>query len=267
MTKWYNRNSAIYSSMLWVVSLVAIWEAVAMLIQDIWHLKSAPMKLPYLHKIILTMVQNSATIFGEGIATFGNAFLGFIIGSLIGLLLAVLISISKPMENALFPYLISSQMIPIVGLAPIIFGIMHNPELSRIIMSAYVTFFPVTINTHRGLKSVKPEQLELFSSYAAKPWEIYLKLKLWTAVPSFFTGLKLAAPLAITAAIVVELMGAPNGIGVLMVSSLYYGNAQAYMFWSTVLTSVFIGFAFYLILNLTERLIAPWQPEFHQNRR
>ncbi|MEW9697613.1 ABC transporter permease [Paenibacillus sp. SI8] len=250
----------------WVAVLLIVWETLAWFVHQILQLAQPDAKLPYLHKVLGSLQENLPALLQQGFTTFGNSMTGFLIGSAFGFLLAVSMSLSKTVEHTLSPYLVASQMIPIIGLAPIIYGILHDPSASRIIMSGYVTFFPVTINTLRGLRSVQTEQIEFLRSIAASTWQSYIKLKLPAALPGAFAGLKLSAPLAITASIIVELMGAPDGIGVLMVSSLYYGAAQVYMFWCTVLVSMAIGLASYLMLTLAERWLTPWQPDFRSGR-
>ena len=93
---------------------------------------------------------------------------------------------------------------------------------------------------------------------------IYWKLCFPQSLPSLFSGLKIAAPLAVTGAILVELMGATNGIGVIMLRNLYYGPSHNYMFWLTVIAGAVLGILSYLIISLIERLVTPWQPEFRK---
>lgn len=247
---------------LWAAGVLLLWEASAWFIANVAQTINPASKLPYLHLVAGTLIDHFPALLEQGTITFGNSITGFVIGSMIGFLLAIVMSLSRTVENMLSPYMVASQMIPIIGLAPIIYGIIHDAAVSRILMAGYVTFFPVTINALRGLHSVKSEQLELMRSYAASTWTLYARLKLKAALPGLFAGLKISAPLAITASIIVELMGAPDGIGVLMVSSLYYGSSQVYMFWSTVLISMAIGLCLYLIICSLERWITPWQPEF-----
>lgn len=251
----------------WIAALLLLWEVFAWLIHNVIQVSQPDSKLPYLHKVITSLQDNLPTLIKQGLTTFGNAMTGFLVGTIFGTALAISMSLSKTIEQTLTPYMVASQMVPIIGLAPILYGILHDPSLSRIVMAGYVTFFPVTINSLRGLRSVQPEQLELMRSLAASTWHSYLKLKLPSSLPGLFAGLKISAPLAITASIIVELMGAPDGIGVLMVSSLYYGAAQVYMFWCTVLISIAIGFTTFLMLVLLERWLTPWQPDFRESRR
>ncbi|NQX65872.1 ABC transporter permease subunit [Paenibacillus alba] len=249
----------------WVALLLLLWEFIAWLLHSVMLVKLPDSKLPYLHKVIISLQDNLPVLIKQGLLTFGNASIGFLIGSAIGISLAIIMSLSNTIELTLTPYMVASQMIPIIGLAPILYGILHDPDLSRIMMAGYVTFFPVAIHMLRGLHSVQPEQIALMRSLAATTWHSYVKLKLPSAMPGLFAGLKISAPLAITASIIVELMGAPNGIGVLMISSLYYGAAQVYMFWSTVLVSIAIGLVSFYLLVLLERWLTPWQPEFRES--
>ncbi|MDQ0058910.1 ABC transporter permease [Paenibacillus harenae] len=252
---------------LWVAAVLLVWEAGAWFIAEEMKTTAPASKLPYLHKVFGTLAEHLPTLLKQGTVTFGNSITGFVIGSAVGAGLAILMSVSRAAEHTLSPYMIASQMIPIIGLAPIIYGIVRDAELSRVLMAGYVTFFPVAIHMLRGLRSVSPDQVELMRTYAASTWMLYGKLKLRAALPGLFAGLKLSAPLAITASIIVELMGAPDGIGVLMVSSLYYGTSQVYMFWSTVLISMMIGIVLYLLIAAAERLLTPWQPEFRAKGR
>ncbi len=248
--------------MVWMVTILLLWEAGSWVLLHVAQVPLAQSKLPYVHAIVATAIEYSGILIKEGSATFGNAGIGFVIGAAAGVLLAVLMSLSRWIERLAFPYAIASQMIPILGLAPIIYGIVRDEYISRIIISGYITFFPVALNMLRGLRSAEPSALELMYSYAANPWSVYWKLRLPAALPSLFSGLKIAAPLAVTGAILVELMGAQHGIGVIMLRNLYYGPSHVYMFWSTVFVGALLGIASYWVISLLERIVAPWQPEF-----
>ena len=250
--------------LVWLVTIMLIWEAISWYLLEIKQVPLAQSKLPYIHEIARTLFTYSPTLLREGWITFISAGYGFVIGGVAAFILAILMSISKLMEQLTFPYAVASQMIPVLGLAPIVYGIMRDEQLARTIISAYITFFPVTLNLLRGLRSVHPYSIELMHTYAASPTQIYLKLKIPAALPSLFSGLKIAAPLAVTGAILVELMGANRGIGVIMLKNLYYGPSHVYMFWSTVLVSALLGIFSYLLVSLIERFLTPWQPDFRQ---
>jgi NitT/TauT family transport system permease protein len=246
----------------WGLGLIVLWEIVSWYLLNVQEVPLAQSKVPYLHEVLNAFTKYGSTLAREGGVTFGNAGLGFLLGAAAGTVLAILMSVSKRMEQLVFPYAVASQMIPILGLAPILYGIVRDEQLARILIAGYITFFPVSINMLRGLRSVEPSALELMYSYAAKPWTIYWKLRLPASLPALFSGLKIAAPLAVTGAILVELMGAQHGIGVIMLRNLYYGPSHTYMFWSTVLVGAMLGVFIYLLMSAIERLAAPWQPEF-----
>ncbi len=247
---------------IWIMAVLVLWEGIAWMLQLFLSPQQAASRLPYLHDVLAALFRYSGTLAEQGAVTFGNAAIGFAGGTLLGLGLALLMSAAVWLERTLSPYVVSSQMVPVIGLAPIVYGIIHNAEWARIVMAAYVTFFPIIIHTLKGLKSAAPEHLELMRSCGASLTARYIKCLLPSALPGLFSGMKIAAPLAVTSSIVVELMGAPDGLGVLMVSSLYYGHAQVGMFWATIMLSIGIGLISYLAISLAERWLTPWQPEF-----
>ncbi|WP_339833202.1 ABC transporter permease subunit [Paenibacillus sp. FSL R7-0272] len=248
--------------MIWIISIFVLWEGLAWMLHLFMSPQQATSRLPYLHVVMDSFFRHWNTLAEQSSVTFGNAAIGFAGGTLLGALLALLMSAAVWIERTLSPYVVSSQMVPVIGLAPIVYGIIHNAEWARIVMAAYVTFFPVIIHTLKGLKSASPQHLELMRAYGTSWRARYIKCLLPSALPGLFSGMKIAAPLAVTSSIVVELMGAPDGLGVLMVSSLYYGSAQAGMFWATIMLSMGIGLISYLFISLAEHWLTPWQPEF-----
>ncbi|WP_256762028.1 ABC transporter permease [Cohnella sp. WQ 127256] len=249
-------------SLAWLFSLLVIWQLVSWYLLEVKETTLAQSKVPYIHEVVHTLFTYGLTLLQEGWSTFINAGAGLLLGTAVGAILAILMSLSTWAEKTVFPYVILSQMIPVLGLAPIIYGIVHDENWSRVIIAAYITFFPVSLNMLKGIRSVSPGSLELMHSYAANRWSIYWKLLLPNGLPGLFNGLKIAAPLAVTAAILVEMMGARHGIGVIMLRNLYYGPSNTYMFWSTVVASALLGIANYLLVQLIERIVTPWQPAF-----
>ncbi|MNW50427.1 putative aliphatic sulfonates transport permease protein SsuC [compost metagenome] len=258
------RSNRFLPAFTWLLVILVLWELLSWYMTEVAKTNLAQSKLPYVHEVLSTLLSYSGTLLREGIVTFGNAGLGFLLGASFGVVLAVIMSISRWAERIAFPYLIISQMIPVLGLAPIIYGIIHDQNLSRVVISAYITFFPVSLNTLSGLRGTNQQSIELMHSYAAKAYQTYWKLKLPSALPGLFSGLKIAAPLSVTAAILVELMGTKHGIGVIILRNLYYGPSHTYMFWASVVASALLGIAGYGIVSLIERLCTPWQPAFQR---
>ncbi|MDR3539970.1 MAG: ABC transporter permease [Desulfosporosinus sp.] len=244
-------------AIVWVIGIIVVWELSSYLLKYVIHDPMASMKLPYPHTVALTLFENWKTLLEAGLVTFSRAAIGFALGASVGILLAVIMSLSKTMERIAFPYLIVSQMIPVLGLAPIIFNIVRDMNVSRIVIAAYITFFPVAVNMLSGLKSVEQDKKDLLFSIAANKFKIYQKLMFPFSMSYLFTGLKIAAPMAVTASILVDMLGSQSGIGVKILYSLYSNSTN--IFWASVFTSAFMGIISFYLVVVAERLCLPWQ--------
>ena len=244
-------------AVVWIIAIIAVWELLSFLLQFVLQDKMASAKLPYPHMVLLTFIKNWKILLEAGAVTFSRAAVGFALGAGVGILLAVIMSLSRVMERIAFPYLIVSQMIPVLGLAPIIFNIVRDMNVSRIVIAAYITFFPVSVNMLSGLKSVEQDKKDLLYSIAASKYKIYRKLMFPFSMTYLFTGMKIAAPMAVTASILVDMLGSKSGIGVKILYSLY-SNSTA-VFWASVVTSALMGIISYYFVVVTERVLFPWQ--------
>ena len=193
-------------------------------------------------------------------ATFVEAVTGFALGGLLGCGLAIVFTASPLLERGLLPYVVGSQLVPILAIAPMVvigMGRIGAPDwLSKAIIAAYLTFFPVTIGMLRGLRSVSPDALSLMRSYAASGWHVFWKLRLPAALPHLFTALKISATASVIGAIVGELpVGSSRGIGVVIINAAQYYNSRPQNLWAAVLVASLIGLFFYGVVVLAERLI------------
>jgi NitT/TauT family transport system permease protein len=127
-----------------------------------------------------------------------------------------------------------------------------------------VTFFPVTVNTLRGLRSVDSNALDLMASLAASRRQVYVMLRIPAALPYLFQALKIAATASVVGAVVVELMGAQQGIGVTILRTQYYGPANAYKLWGAIVVASILGIALFQAVALVERWVLRWQPEYRR---
>ena len=219
-------------------------------------------KFPYLHDVGIAIVQNWPDLWSAVRTTASGALVGLVIGTVIGVALALLAGRSRLCESTFYPYVVFGQMVPTIALAPILLAILRDFTLTRIVVASYITFFPMSLNVLKGLKSVPPDEAELMAAYNASRLQTLLKLRIPAAAPFFFTGFKIAAPLAVVAEIVVELSGATDGVGYLILITQYYGPQFASLFWAAVVMTLGLGIVFYRGAALLERLITPWQPEF-----
>jgi len=241
----------------WMIGIIVIWELGALFLKYVIKDQMADIKLPFPHAIVITFMDNWQALLEAGAVTFSRAALGFAIGAGIGILLAVVMSLSKTVEKIGFPYLIMSQMIPVLGLAPIIFNIVRDMSISRIVIAAYITFFPVAVNMLSGLKSVEQDQKDLLYSIAANKVDIYKKLMFPFSMSYLFTGLKIAAPMAVTASILVDMLGSQSGIGVKILYALYSNSSD--IFWASVVTSAMMGIISYYVVIFIQKVCFPWE--------
>lgn len=254
-----NKKEKYKVNSVWAIGIFAAWEFIAFFLDKVIHDPMAAAKLPYPHSVIVSIGQNFTDLLGATGITFSRAVIGFALGAAIGFILAIIMSLSKIAEKIALPYLIISQMIPVLGLAPIIFTLARDMNTSRIIIAAYITFFPVSINMLSGLNSVESDKKELLYSYAAKKKSIYYKLMIPYSLPYLFAGLKIAAPMSITASILVDMLGSSGGIGVKLLYSLYSGTKD--IFWASVVTSALMGIISYFIVILFEKVCMPWRKQ------
>ena len=193
--------------------------------------------------------------------TLYEALLGFAVAIVVGILLALLIDSSWRVEQAAWPFLVASQVMPVVAFAPIIivwFGFGLTP---KVLIVALLGTFLVTIECVAGLKSLQPEKKLLFASIGANRFQVYTKVKLPHALPSMFIGIKLASMLALTGAVVGEFVASQRGLGHYII---YEGGlpdpASAT---AGILYLVVMGLLLYATISGIERLAIPW----HESQR
>jgi len=183
-----------------------------------------------------------------------EAGLGLLVGTALGLVIATIFVHSRPLEAAFLPYVVASQTVPVLALAPIVIGILGISLAAKVVVSAYLAFFSVTVSTVKGLKSADTLAYELMRSYAANPWQVYWKLRFPVALPYLLTGLKLAATASLVGAIIAELpFGSTTGLGArLLVATTYNLTIQ---WWSTMLAASALGLVGFSAVSLLERLL------------
>lgn len=189
--------------------------------------------------------------------TASATLLGFALGTLLGIGLAIGIVHLRTLDRSLMPWIIASQTVPILAIAPMIIVVLGNIGLTGLIpksiISMYLCFFPVTIGMVKGLRSPDPMQLDLMRSYNASAAQILWKLRLPASVPFLFASLKVAVAISLTGAIVGELpTGASAGLGARLLSGSYYG--QTVQIWSALFMAAFLGMALVYSIGGIERL-------------
>ena len=254
-------------TIVWLLGLILVWELGATVVG---FTKRTPENvLPHLYQIVQSVfstkkVNPSQTalqlVLSNAGITLLRAAVGYCIGIVIGFAMALLMNMVRQVEKMLFPYLMLIQMIPILGMAPIVLAITKDINQSRIVIAAILTFYPVATNTLAGFKAVDPQKLELMYSIAASKYQIYRKLMIPSCMPYFFTGLKISAPMAITASILVDTLQGGGGLGCMLSQSLKHAMS-IYVFWQIVFVSAFIGILSYYLMSVLEKIVAPGKPK------
>jgi len=267
-----------------LVIFLVIWEAAKWLGGDPWRLHGTiagvqidyehlpPLKwriaddlsLPHVWDIVRAFIDPAqrggaplgVVLSGQAAFTFGEALAGFALGSVLGLGLGVLFVHSRLAERAFVPYVVASQTVPILAIAPLVVVALKADWLSVMAVATYLTFFPVTIASMRGLRAFDPRALELFRSYAATRRQVLWQLRLPTSVPYLFSGFRVAAAASVIGAIIGEqTAGVASGLGSAIINYNQYYTSGPERLWATIVMCTIVGFIFVGIVNLAERLL------------
>jgi NitT/TauT family transport system permease protein len=237
-----------------LIATLAIWQEAI----DLFHVKKFLLPQPW--TIATTFWDERRQLLTAGWLTFQEAFGGFAIGCGLAILVALTLARWRRVGEALMPYAIAANAVPIIAFAPIA-DAWFSPfsKSSKMAIAAVLCFFPVLVNTLRGLTSVRPESIELMHSYAASQIEIFRRVRIPTALPFLFTALKIATVLSMIGAIVAQYFGGSfNDLGVLINSrSQTFAYKEA---WAGIFVACLYGIAFYIAVAFVERLALRWQP-------
>ena len=270
-----------------IFAIVAIWYVAALamnwtLVRDGFEREEAPYTvsdviagtmsaerplLPAPHQVVSAFLDS---VFGypplaprslvyHSLVTLSATALGFMLGALFGILLALMIVHSRVLERSLLPWIICSQMVPVLALAPIFIVVLGalglHGLLPKSIISAYLCFFPIAIGMVKGFTSPDPLQIELMRTWSATPRQMLWKLRWPAAVPYLFASLKVAVTISLVGAIVAELpTGAEAGIGARLLAGSYYG--QTVQLWAALVASAVLSSGLIALIALIERGVA-----------
>jgi NitT/TauT family transport system permease protein len=231
------------------VLMLALW----ILYVDVFA--AAPRMLPSPTAIGAELVLRWDIIFEDMLVTATNALIGLVVGSLLAILLAGLAATARPIDGMLTPLVAALAVIPIVAITPILntmFG--ASSQFGRIAVATIAAFIPVFVNVLRGLRQTRPVHRDVLRASAATSAQTFRLLTLPTALPYLMTGLRIAASLAVIAALVAEYFGGPaDGIGTAIAT--YAKSGRAALAWAYVVGGILIGLVFFVVTSLLERLV------------
>lgn len=228
------------------------------LLPDVFHIER--FLLPRFSAVMTTFWEERNELWSAGWFTFKEAIAGFALGCSIAFVIAIALSRWRRFGQALMPYAIAANAVPIIAFAPITnawFGLLS--PWSKIVIAAVLCFFPVFVNTLRGLTSVDSESLELMRSYAAGELEVYRRVRIPTCLPFLFSALKVSCVLAMIGAVVGDYFGgSTKSLGVQVQSSVALSRFETA--WAAILIASILGIAFYAAVAAIERFALSWHP-------
>jgi NitT/TauT family transport system permease protein len=270
------------------VAVFVVWEGLKFIGGTPWRAPGAgpgspvlwnpPLRLPFANDLNLPHVWNIVLAFGQpwqrgadrnvaqflfdaSLYTWREAVIGFGLGAILGLALATAFVHSRLLERAIVPYVIASQTVPIIALAPMIVFAFGANVTSVVIITTYLTFFPVTIAMIRGLRSFDPRAMELMRSYAASRAAIFWKLRLPASLPYLFTALKISATASIVGAIIGEGPGGiSDGLGRVIITFNQYYITGPEKLWASIVAAAILGIVFFLCIRAVEVLALRGRP-------
>jgi len=232
------------------VLLLLFWELVVQLIDlESWI-------LPAPTEVIREIIKTRSLLIDHSLRTLYESVFGLTVSAAAGIFVGTVIFNFRILERTLYPLMVISQTVPIVVLIPLLviwFGFGLLPKLLIVILAC---FFPIAVNTVDGLNTADPDKINLLKAMGATKWQIFIKLRIPTALPMIFSGLRISATYSVMAAVVAEWMGSDLGLGVFIVrSSNSYLTAR--VFAGIALVSLFSIILFQSV-SLLEKIVIPW---------
>lgn len=231
--------------------MLVIWEVIARLVSITFIL---PSPIQVIQKLILL----KGPLLKEHLPyTLLVIWIGLAISLFLGVMIAVIMHHSKVIEQAIYPLLITSQTIPIIALAPIFVLWFGYTIWSKVVVTVIITFFPIAIGTFDGLRSADKELHELFQTFGLTKQQIFFKLEVPSALPSFFSGLKVAVPMSVIGAAIGEWLGAQSGLG-------YFSRRMMTQFdgagvFAPIVLLSFIGVTLFTSVIIIEKYVFKWR--------
>jgi NitT/TauT family transport system permease protein len=233
----------------------------AAIIVLIWHYYVVLMQVPIVVlptplQVLKSMIDNAKILTEEGWVTALECLYGFALSLAIGIPIAVVMTYSHVANQMFYPLLVASQSIPKVAVAPILLVWFGTGIQSKLAMAFVIAFFPVVVDTATGLRSTSPDLLELARSLQCTRLQTFFKIQLPSALPSIFSGAKIAVTLSVIGAVIGEFIGSNEGLGNLLLTANSQLNSP--LVWASLTVLSVLGMILYGLVVLTEKLLMPW---------
>ncbi len=237
--------------LLLLAALVGCWEIAARLDAERAWLLPPPSAIPG------AVAADAGDLVRHTLVTLQEVLVGLTVATIVGVLTAVAIAFFPLLERALYPLVVASQTVPIPVLSPLLIIFFGYGLLPKILIVTLVCFFPIVVNTVDGLHGVERETVDLLRTFGAGRWQIFRAVRWPTALPFFFSGLRVAAAVSVIGAVFGELIGATAGLG-------YYIRHETPLFhtaevYGATLILMLLGIALFLVVRGAEWALLPWR--------
>ena len=245
-------NRSLVTPILALVGIIIVWELIVRAFNVPRFLLPAP------SGVLVETVERFDLLMRHAQATVYSTVVGFVLSVLFGIGVSVLIVWSRTFEEAVYPLVVMTQVIPKVAIAPLMIVYLGFGQEPKIFLAFLVSFFPMVINTTLGMKSVSVELLELLATLKANRWQVMVKVRFRRAMPYMVEGAKIAITLAVIGAIVGEFSAGGTGLGYLILSAS--SNLDTTLGFSALLVLIIVGVILFEIIHIGGRLLMPWAP-------
>ncbi len=236
------------SPAIFLLSLLVGWETVS-------YFAGIPSYvIPRPSEIANAMWLSRSLLLSNLFVTAGEAVCGLSFGTIVGCVTGLVMAWSQAARRIMLPYIVGSNAVPVVAVAPIVVLLLGHGWMSKAIVSGFLCFFPLSINLLRGLTEFSPAYSDVFRVYGATRWEFLWKFQLYNAQPYFFSGLKLSATYSVIGAVVAEFVGSDSGLGFGILHATY--NVAITRLYGYVVTSILLSVTLYSGVSATELVLA-----------
>ena len=232
------------------VATIALWQIVC----QMFHVP--PILLPPPSAVGAVLRDNYGILLNETLPTLSESILGFIVASVLGVAIAVALTFSPWIREAVYPGIVIFQLIPKIALAPLFIVWLGVGQTTSVVVAVFIAFFPIVVSTATGLISAKPEVLRLCESLTASEWQVFRMVRFPYALPYIFAGMKVGATMVMIGVVVGEFITAQHGLGYIIMFAAGAGETATVL--AAIVLLCVIGLGLYGIIGLAELLVLRW---------
>ena len=233
-----------------IISVFGIWEIIVSVLDvPVWL-------LPAPSDVIVEVIENYSLLWDHTFVTLKEVVFGFLVALTVGLALSFCMVFSRAIERTVYPFVVGSQTIPIIAIAPLLLIWVGYGIAPKIRVVALISFFPIVVNTMDGFKAVDADAINMMRTFGGTRWQIFTKLQLPNSLPYMFTGMKIAIVVSVIGAVIGEWVGASEGLGYLMTRSI--PQFQTDRVFAAMFILSCLGIVLFLSVIALRRIVVPW---------